>query len=303
MNDGRGFVADRAGGLAASAVVFGLAVVAVLFRMSDVWTDGEVLALLAGTALIFYVLGLLGPRVGDRPAAETSVLLVVGLVLGLLALLQLADVLGADDFGPGTLTWIFGAWGALCLIAATRCDSAIAALLAAAGATGVVLAGADWIFDLSGIRTFQYLLAGLTIVFFLTGLGIGGSRPRHGVVLVGAAGLTAVTLGVLLTVEVFASFFGNAVSSLFSSGDNGFGFNQAWGWQLVELIFGLTLVGYATRTREPGPGYLGAIVLVEFLFGAIVRFEDHPSIKGWPLALLIIGAVILAATLRPRRRA
>jgi hypothetical protein len=71
----------------------------------------------------------------------------------------------------------------------------------------------------------------------------------------------------------------------------------------VELIFGLTLVGYATRTREPGPGYLGAIVLVEFLFGAIVRFEDHPSIKGWPLALLIIGAVILAATLRPRRRA
>jgi hypothetical protein len=298
----RGLVADRAVGFAASAVVLGLAVLAVVSRMSEVWSDGAQLAMLGGSALIFYGLGLIGPRVVDRPAAETSVLLIVGLLLALLALFQLADVLGADDFGSDTLTWIFGAWGVLALVAATRCGSAGAGLLAAAATTGVALAGADWLFDPTGLRTFRYLLTGLGVLYFLVGLAVGGSRPRHGAVLVGAAGLAAVTLGFLLTFEVFASAFGGLVEGFLTEGDSGSSFHQAWGWQLVELLFGLALVAYSTRTREPGAGYLGTIVLLEFLVAAVIRIEDEPSIKGWPLALLIGGAVILAATLLPRRR-
>jgi hypothetical protein len=303
MTDARRFVADRAPGLAASAVILGLAVLAVEFRMGDVWSDGAQLALLGGAAAAFFGLGLLGPRIADRPAAETSVLLVVGLVIAFLALLQLAVVLDADEFTSGTFTWIFAAWGVLCLIAAGRCGSAVAALLAAGAATGLVLVGVDWLFDPTSLSTFRYLLTGLAVVFFLAGLSAGGSRPRHGVVLVGAAGLAAIGLGFLLTVELVASLFGGLVSPFLADGDNvASAYSQSWGWQLVELIFGLALVAYATSTREPGPGYLGAIVLIEFLIAAVLRIEDEPSIKGWPLALLIGGAVILVYTLRPRVR-
>jgi hypothetical protein len=298
MTDARGFVADRAAPLAAAAVVFALGVLAVLFRMADVWSDAEVLALIGGTALIVFVLGLLGPLAVDRPTSETSVLLVTGLLLLLPGLLQLAVVLGVDDpfAESSTLTWVFAAWTAFALVSTVSRGSAIGALFAAAGATGVVLAGSDWLFDLSGLNTFRYLLAGLTVVFFFAGLGMGGRRQRHGVVLVGAAGLTAVTLGVLLTIGFFTDFFAVEPEGVFGS-------HQAWGWQLFEFLAGLALVAYSAVNREPGPGYLGVIVFSEFLVGAVIKIEAHPSITGWPVALLIIGAVFLAYAVRPRRRA
>jgi hypothetical protein len=304
MSDTRGFVADRAAGLAAAAVLFALGVLAVLFRMGDVWSDGAILALIGGTAVIIFGLGLLGPLAVDRPTSETSVLLVTGLLLALPALLQLAVVLGVDDplAGAGTLTWVFAAWTACGLVATVGRGSAIGGLFAALGATGVVLAASDWLFDLSGFNTFRYLLAALTVVFFLTGLSMGGSRRRHGVVLVGAAGLTALTLGTLLTLELFVALFGSVATSLFSGGESSSA-TISWGWELFQLLVGLALIGFSARDREPGPGYLGVVVLSFFLIGAVVKIEANPSITGWPLALLIAGAVILVVTLRPRRRA
>jgi hypothetical protein len=307
MSDTRGFIADRATGLAAAAVLFALGVLAVLFRMGDVWSDGAILALIGGTAVIIFGLGLLGPLAVDRPTSETSVLLVTGLLLALPGLLQLAVVLGVDDplAGSGTLTWVFAAWTACGLVATVGRGSAIGGLFAALGATGVVLAGSDWLFDLSGLNTFRYLLAALTVVFFLAGLSAsgGGSRRRHGVVLVGAAGLTALTLGTLLTLELFVNLFGSVATNLFSGGEETGSATISWGWELFQLVVGLGLIAFSARDREPGPGYLGVVVLSFFLIGAVVKIEANPSINGWPLALLIAGAVILVVTLRPRRRA
>jgi hypothetical protein len=286
-------VADRAGGLAAASIFFALAAIAIQVRMESPWSDGALLVLAAGTFAVIYGLGLVAPVAFDKPVTSASVLIVVGLLVAPSALLQLARVLGADDpFASGTLTWMSGAFALLAFVPAARRASAASALLCAAGVTGVVLAGADWLFDLSGPRTFRYLLAGLAVVFFLAGLSVGGRRPRHGVVLVNAAGLVAVALGFLLTTFIFGAIvpFGDSASG------------QPWGWQALQLIGGLALVAYAAGDREPGPGYLGAIVLIQFLVGAAIKFEEHPSITGWPLALLIIGAVISAVTLRPRRR-
>jgi hypothetical protein len=302
----REFIDGRAGGLAAAAVLFGLAALAVVSRMSAVWTDTEVLAVFASASLIPYVLGPLGPATVDRrPAASTSVLLIVGLLIALPALLQLATVLGVNDpfAESSTLTWVFAAWGVLSLVAAVGPGSAIAALLGAAAAIGVVLAGSDWLFDLSGLDTFRYLLLSLTVVFFLSGLAVGGQRPRHGVVLVDAAGVATIALGILLTIELFVGLFGGIATSLLSGGDQTASATIPWGWELFQLVVGLALVGFSARDREPGPGYLGLVVLSFFLVGAVVKIEQSPSITGWPLALLIMGAVVLAVTLRPRRRA
>jgi hypothetical protein len=238
----------------------------------------------------------------DRPAASTSVLIVVGLVIALPALLQLATVLGVDDpfSESGTLTWVFAAWGAICLSAVVVQGSAIALLFTALAAIAVVLVGSDWIFDLTSLDTFRYLLAVLTGFFFLAAL-VAGGRPRQSAVLADAAGIAAIGLGALLTIELFVSLFGSIATSIFS-GEEGTSATVPWGWELFELLAGLALLWFAARDREPGPAYFGGIVLTFFLLGAIVKIEDNPSITGWPLALLIMGSVILAVTLRPRPR-
>jgi peptidoglycan/LPS O-acetylase OafA/YrhL len=291
MNDARGVVADRTAGLAAASIFFGLASIAIQIRMEEPWSDGALFALAAVTFVVIYALALAAPAAFDRPTVDGSVLIVVALLLAPLALLQLSRVLGVDDPGaPGTLTWMSAAYVLIAAVPAARRGSAIATLLAAAGVAGVVLAGATWLFDLEGESTYRYLLTALAVGFFAAGLTVGGSRPRHGVVLVDAAGLAAVALGVLLTGVFFiGAFFGEGPS-------------QPWGWQLMELLGGLALAGYAASNREPGPGYLSVAVLAQFVFGVAISFDDDPSITGWPLALLIIGAVILAATLRPRGR-
>jgi hypothetical protein len=301
MSDARVYVADRAAGLAAAAVVFGLAALAITSRMAGVWSDAEVLAVFAGASLIPYILGLLGPKVADRPAPSASVLLVVGLLIALPALLQLAVVLGVDDpfAESGTLTWVFAVWGGLSFAAAAAQGSAIATLFGALAAIVVVLVGADWIFDPTSLDPFRYLLAVLAGAFFLGALGA-GSRPRHAAVLADAAGVAAIGLGVLLTVELFVSLFGSVATNLF--GGEGASATVPWGWELFQLLAGLALVWFAARDREPGPGYFGFFVLSLFLVGAVIKIEDRPSITGWPLALLIIGAVILVYTLRPRSR-
>jgi hypothetical protein len=290
MTDDRSALADRAPGLAAASIFLGLSVIAIQIRMEEPWSDGALFAVAVAGLVVAYALALLAPSPFDRPAVSTSVLIVVALLLAPAALLQLARVIGVDDpTAPGTLTWIAAVYTLLAGVLATRRESATAALLCAGGITGFVLAGAQWLFDLEGDNTFRYLLAGLVVVFFLAGLTIGGSRPRHGVVLVDAAGLAAILLGVLL---VGTFFFGVL------SGDS----DLAWGWELTELLMGVALVSYSVSQREAGPGYLGAIVLAIFVFGAAISLDDKPTLVGWPLALLIVGALILAATLRPRPR-
>jgi hypothetical protein len=286
----RSFVASRASELACAAVFLGLAVVTTDIRMDGPWREGALLALVGGTFVALYAAGLLAPA-ADRPATATSVLLVAALLIAFPALIRLARVLGVDEplDESGTMAWVFGTLALLALVPALVQGSAAAALVVAAGLTGAVLAGFDWLFEPSGETAFRYLLAGLAGVFFLAGLAVEGRRPRHGVVLVAASGLAATGLGMLLTGFFFFSvLFEEAV------------INPGWGWQTAQLFAGVALLLYAAGRRQPGPGYLGVIVLVQFAFGAGVSLEPDPSLLGWPLGLFIAAAVLLAVALRPR---
>jgi hypothetical protein len=77
--------------------------------------------------------------------------------------------------------------------------------------------------------------------------------------------------------------------------------NAGTGWELVLLALGLALVAYAGVDREPGPGYLGFVVLVLFVVLAGQPSEDGASLIGWPILLLFLGGAGVAAGLRPRR--
>ena len=116
-------------------------------------------------------------------------LLVTGLLLLVVALLRLADVLGADfleggdtlvwgNLPPGAMTWtsllLAGAAGA----AAFARRSAIALLIAALALGFAVLAAAPWIFGADSQGPYRFLLLALAVASVLGSLVLRGSEPR-----------------------------------------------------------------------------------------------------------------------------
>jgi hypothetical protein len=83
---------------------------------------------------------------------------------------------------------------------------------------------------------------------------------------------------------------------------------QHFGWDLYLLIVSLALVWIGSRGHVRGLGYVGGAGLLAFILsiGAqITRLQSGrpptADIVGWPLALLIVGVVGLAAPALYRR--
>jgi len=77
--------------------------------------------------------------------------------------------------------------------------------------------------------------------------------------------------------------------------------SAAFGWKLYVLAVGCGLIAYAGVDSEPGPAYVGVLVLGAFALLAGLPVATRGSLVGWPLFLLAIGAAGLAVGLRPRR--
>jgi hypothetical protein len=120
------------------------------------------------------------------------------------------------------------------------------------------------------------------------GMWLRGTRPRHGVAVIDSAGLAVLFLALTFAVGAFSGALGQ-----------GGGGASGWGWELFVLLAGAALVGFAVTNREPGPGYLGGLVLLAFVLMA-ANSGDEPSLVGWPLVLLIVSLALLALALRPR---
>jgi hypothetical protein len=77
---------------------------------------------------------------------------------------------------------------------------------------------------------------------------------------------------------------------------------SAW-WNLELLIAGLALIGFGfSGAFTRGPTYVGAIGLLIFTFSVGMDLDDSSpagKVLGWPLILIIVGAVILVASARP----
>jgi hypothetical protein len=101
----------------------------------------------------------------------------------------------------------------------------------------------------------------------------------------------------LAAIVLAVSYFGGIVAPARLAG----GGHAGTGWELVLLVVGLALVAYSGVDREPGPGYLGFVVLVLFVALAGPRSISGASLIGWPILLLLLGGAGVAAGLRPRR--
>ena len=274
---------ERAAAFAPAAVGLALFVGTAQIRMDDPWGVGVLF--LAALVPAVVVLGLaLGASSGDAARRAATVLVVAGLALAALALVRLGQIVGGDDWtqGGGTLTLMLALFTAVAAYTYRETRSVAPLLIAALAAVGLLLEAVNWIFSTESTDVFRALLAFAFVVLFVAGLSVPG---RPGTVLVGAAGVTVVASSFVL-----GFFF------LFSLG----GSNTGWGWELIMLLEGLALLGYAAVELEPGPAYLAFVVLAVFVLtaatvgGLVVEGGDETTphtLVGWPLALGIATAL------------
>jgi len=126
------------------------------------------------------------------------------------------------------------------------------------------------------------LLAFYSAFLVLSALALREPARRHAEVLIDAGGLAIAGIGALSV--------------------NIFGVDQTplpGIWEVVLLGAGFGLVAFGALDRSPGPAYLGVLNLVLFIVAVAGSGDD--TLFWWPLTLILIGAVMLIAGLRPRR--
>jgi hypothetical protein len=274
--------------IAAGAVPLTVAILMLNVRMDERWGSGIHLVITGVVCALVLGMGLLAEREEEFPRAYQTILLVAGLSLLTVALLRLAEVLGADEplDSSSTLTWTAALFTAVAAVPAwERINSPVCALIEVVAGGIALLAFVDWVFDPEGATTSRWILLLLIAVYVAAHLRWRGPRPRHAVHMINAAGLAGLALAV--------TFGAGFILPFGDSGDPG-----TW-WELVIVAVGFGLAAYAGADREPGPAYLGFLVLLAFVLLAGIPSPDGASIIGWPLLLLLLGGAAVAVGLRP----
>lgn len=291
--------------VAAGAVVLVLGILVLDGRFRDDWSKAILLLIeLAGTALLLGV-ALLAPERGpERPSPALGVLLLAGLVLAYAVIGRAIDLIDLESLiesdGASFVGFSLYAAGAVALWRVR--PLAMLIFLAAVAAGIALLALVSWITDPEGPETFKIVLVVLVFAYSAGHLLWRERRRREAVLLVDAAGLAVLALGLVLLVEVLGSQFallfrglGDGARSAAASTGTGAG------WEIALLVGGVALVAFAAVEREPGPGFLGVIVLAIFTSLAAGPTALEASLLWWPLLLILLGAAVLAAGLRPAR--
>lgn len=236
------------------------------------WTGASTRHLLYNAA-VFALTGLLAIYATRRARVPYAALL-AGLALLITWLLVWAKILSHPS--ADTFRWLLLAGAALLLLGSamlTRRVAIGAAELATAGGVAAVAAGVFGVLVgavVGALRGITRLVAG----------SVAAIRP-------GATGLHRVAEPI----------------NLHTSG------LQRTGWDVYLLIVSVALVWVGSRTRVRGLGYVGGFGLLAFIISVgaqITRLEigrgGTGSIIAWPLILLVLGIVALAASFSYRRQ-
>lgn len=279
--------------VAAGAVPLAVAAFVIELRMTQ-WSLGPRFVVVALIAVLLLTMGWLAELEGEAPRSYHTTLLLSGLLPLALALVLLAEVLGASrPPGNGGLAWTFAVEGLVAVACARRADSAVCTLIAALAGIVAIEAFVSWVFQPHGPGTFRAMLVAITFGSITGVVRLRDRHHRHAVQLANAAGLAVLLLGATFVVP--AVLFG-----VFPGGGELGHPAAAFGWKLFLLAVGLGSLAYAGAEREPGPAYIGVAVLGEFVVLAGFGSAGAGSLVGWPLFLLIIGGALLAIGLRPR---
>jgi hypothetical protein len=272
---------------AVGAVLLAAAVVMVQARMEDVWGHAAHFAIAIGCFIPIYALALLSkPEEGPRPTAAQSALLVAAFVLIVASVLRFGQLTGNDNAvdRAGPLIWMSLLVGAVAAYPAARFRSAISTLVAA---IAFGLAFVEFVHKYLGAdrpNAFRWLFLIVILVYALGPVILRERGPRHADSMVNAAIVAVVAiLGTVAFGIDFGDDTGGPPPRL-----------STW-WELVALAVPVLAITYAVLVRRRGPAWSGgaALLLSVLVIGEpdSLLARSHGSLKGWPLVLLVLGAL------------
>jgi hypothetical protein len=261
------------------------------------WADFPLLLVIGIPCVLLFWLGVSG-RSGDQLERWRSVLMVTGVLLAPIAFVQLRDTLGLSAESSFWTFMIFAGTAAMAAYASFVVGAAYQALLAALAGIAAWLSLWDWILSDPGINTFRVLLILLLVAYVGWAVMLRGAGAQQAPEIVTAAGIVAVSLGVIGVIEAgLEAIVGARFGGLPDGGEG-----QSFFWDLWLLVVSLALVAFGAVARARGPAYVGFLGLVGFAL--LVGVEVTPLIEGerpdgkligWPLILLLLGGGALAA--------
>jgi hypothetical protein len=269
--------------VAAGTVALAALVVLLQLRFDGAWGAGALLAVAALPAAFAGALAVLAPVEGPAPRPYHSALYLVTVALGAVALVRLAQVLGAEGVAAaGARTWTAAAVTVLAGWFAIRRGSAVCALVGAGAGIVALLAAVAWLLEPGSWSPYRWALLACVAGFVLGAVALRDRHAAHAVAVADAAGLAVVALA--------GSF---PAAALLGTGPS----EPSWAWELVLLATSLGALAYSAVDRRPGPGWLGALALALALLAA--ADAGRPSLLGWPLVLALGAAALLVVGLRP----
>jgi hypothetical protein len=278
----------RGAQVAAGAVVLTVLVALLHARFADEWAPGTHLAYTAAAAALVAWLGLGSPMEPRSPRPYQTALYVSAFALLLGVLVDLANVLGADGSGAGTITWTAAALTAFAAYLAAGRRSPTGTLLAGVSAIVTAIAFAVWAADPT-LQAIRWILLAVIVAGTLLVIEHRDRRPAHAVQLVNVVGLALLAIGLSAIVATFLHSFAELLAG---RGDARAGLG--WGWELLLLAGGCGLLAYGGVEYVRGPAVLGVAVLATF--AALAGAGD---LVGWPMVLAAIAGVMLVIGLRP----
>jgi hypothetical protein len=273
-------------------------------------------ALIVGVPCVaLYMLSVGAP---ERPAVDAreswrSPLLVASVLLAPLSMLLLLHWLGADTNNGLWDAAVFAITALLAAYGSQRARVPYAALIAALGALVVWLALWAEVLGSPSLNTVRGLLVAAAALLLMLAAAVARSGRVGAGEIATAGGVAAVLAGAL---GVFAGSATALSDRLLVTGSEGSvragrgtdaviartGELQSFGWDLYLLLVSLVLVWLGARARVRGLGYVGAAGLLIFIVSVglqVTRLESGRapihSLGGWPIVLVVIGAVGLAA--------
>ena len=273
-------------------LMFAAGAIVLALRKRDDWSDwAQFLVLLVATVVLFAA-AVLGTRALQALAGWESGLYTFAILLLPVTLLQLVQAIDDQADGDINAFWIFAVSAAVAVLIALRRGLRWQMLI------GGVYAIVSWIglwskiLDNPSADTTRWLLVAVAAILFLGATVLFRRGLPQAGDLITAAGIAAVIPAILGAAGPLVQAAGSSVVTTEAR-------PTQW-WNLYLLVISLALVGYGAWARVRGPGYVGAlgfgifILLVGFDVVGGVEGGSSTAVAGWPLILLIVGALALA---------
>jgi hypothetical protein len=290
-----------AGGLA-----FGIGAIMLAFRKVGLlpggaaWSDGALFVVLAVPFVVLYGLGMAGRRSGRDAEPWQSTFLVFATLIAPLMLFQLLALIGGDANDSWNSVWILGLTGAIGVAATLYAGATQAAGFGALALIAAWLAFWDAVLDNPSGNTVRWLLVAIAAIYVVAAYVLARRGVKLGAGLITAAGLATGYAGILSSLGALS-----LVGPLPLPGPTARTVEAATpsaGWDAFLLVTSIALVAFSARTGRRGPGLVGGAGIVAFIVvvggqlgDALAGKADH-SASGWPLLLLIVGALGIATS-------